>query len=124
MLALAALAILGLCVAVVVGQVQSLQLQARHDRRSTVLGTLSDAAFAETLALLSLDVDAVGVAERAFGGGTIASGILPMGEHRRRVVASAAYRGWTATIDAEVDVTSGPVIVRLRRSQALDRGDR
>ena len=117
-LALAALAVVGLCVMVVAGQVQAQQAKARYDQRSAVLGALSDAAFAETLALLSADVDSVGVAERPFGGGLISSGVLPVGEHGRRVVAAATFRGWTATISADVDVTAGPAILRLRRWQA------
>ena len=120
-LALGALAVVGLCVVVVAGQVQTQQLQARYDRRGAVLGTLSDAAFAETLAMLSVDVEALGVAERSFGGGSISSAVVPIGEYRRRVVASATYRGWTATIVAEVDVSSGPAIIRLQRSQSPAR---
>lgn len=117
-LALVALTIVGLCVMVTAGQVQAQQAKARYDARSAVLAALSDAAFAETLAQLSVDVDSNGVAERAFGGGVIASGVEPSGEHGRRVIATATYRGWSATIDADIDVSTGPTILRLRRAQA------
>jgi hypothetical protein len=117
-LALAALAVVGLCVLVVAGQVQNQQAAARYDHRNAALGALSDAAFAESLALLSVDDGSSGVAPRELGGGTISSTVVVISEHRRRVVATASFRGWTATIEAEVDVATGPVILRVRRSQA------
>ena len=117
LLALVALTVIALCVMVAASQVQVLQMKGRYDERNAILGALSDAAFAETLALLSADQTSVGFAERGFGGGTISSGVLPVGEFGRRVTAVATYRGWSATIVAEVDVTAGPVVVRLTRSQ-------
>lgn len=117
-LALAALAVVGLCILVVAGQVRNQQAAARYDHRNAVLGALSDAAFAETLALLSVDSNSRGVASRGLGGGVISSSVDELSEHRRRVMALASFRGWTATIEAEVDIATGPVILWVRRSQA------
>jgi hypothetical protein len=93
----------------------------RHDFRSSVLGALADAAFAEALAGLSLDPNFVGYPSHQYGKGVIASAVGPAGETSKSVIATAKFQGWTAQISAEVDITGAPRIVRLRRSQTADR---
>ncbi len=118
-MALVALTIVASVVLVVASQLQGLQISARHDARSAILSTLVDAAFAEALAHLSDDTNFTGSAARNFGRGEIASVVSPAGETSRFVSATASYQGWTAHIDAEVDITIGPRVIRLRRSEAF-----
>jgi len=120
-LALAALTVVAGGVLIVASQMQASQITVRHDFRSAVLDSLADAAFAEALAGLSLDPNFAGYPTYSFGDGVIASAVGPAGETSRSVIATARFQGWTAQISAEVDVTAGPRIVRLHRSQGPDR---
>lgn len=98
----------------------SLQLRMRLVRReaqSLTLTALSDAAVAETLALLSQDPDYGGVPERAFGGGRLRSDVRRLSPVRYEVVATAAYAGRERTVEAEVARPPGTParVVRWRR---------
>ena len=116
-MALVALTIVAGVVLIVASQLQGLQISARHDARSAILASLADAAFAEALAHLSDDPNFAGMAARSYGRGKIASVVSPAGATSRAVSATAGFQGWTARIDAEVDVTTGPRVIRLRRSE-------
>jgi hypothetical protein len=119
-LALAALTVVAGAVLLVASHLQASQLTLRHDHRSAVLDTLTDAAFAEALAGLSLDPNFIGLPSHAYGQGVIASAVGPAGETSRSVIATARYQGWTGRISAEVDVSTGPLVMRLYRSQSPD----
>ena len=116
-MALVALTVVLGVVLVVASQLQGLQAGARHDARSAVLASLADAAFAEALARLSEDPGFTGAPARRFGAGEIASAVGVSEDGARAVTATASYQGWTEIIVAEVDLTAGPRILRLTRSQ-------
>lgn len=116
-MALVALTIVAGVVLIVASQLQGLQISARHDARSAILASLADAAFAEALAHLSDDPNFTGMASRSYGRGKISSVVSPAGATSRSVSATAHFQGWTARIDAEVDVSTGPRVIRLRRSE-------
>lgn len=117
LVALAALVVVGLAVLMVASQLEAYQVSLRHDYRRAVLDALSDAAFADSLARLAADPAYQGAAPRSFSSGIISSVVEPAGPTSRRVVASAQFLGWVATIDSEVDVTAGPRIVRVTRTE-------
>ena len=119
-MALVALTIVAGVVLVVASQLHGLQISSRHDARGAILASLVDAAFAEALAHLADDPNFVGMAARRYGRGEIASAVSPAGQTSRAVSATARFQGWTARIDAEVDITTGPRVIRLRRSEAFE----
>ena len=84
---------------------ESLQLRlrlVREDAENVILSALSDAAVAETVANLTRSADYPGVPEHEFGGGKIASRVLPLGAGFYNVVATATYGHRTRTVEAEV----------------------
>lgn len=115
-LALVALGVVAVCVLIAAAQLEGDQVAARHDLRHAVLDALSDAAFAEALAQLAADPAFVGRGPRPFGQGTIQSEVAPAGPTSRHVVASAEFQGWVATIVSEVDVSTGPRVLRAWRT--------
>jgi hypothetical protein len=118
--ALLALVVVAAAVMIVASQVETLQIPVQHDHRSAVLAALADAAFAEALANLTIDSAFVGRAARPFGQGTVASQVAPSGPTTVRVTAVGAFQGWRAVIRGEVDLTDGPRVVRVERSQRPD----
>jgi len=84
---------------------------ASQEARRIHLVALTDAAIAESLAKLSVSAGFGGVSQREFGGGTFASEIESIPPHRRVIVASASYRGWTRQIRVQVRLHMGSIEV-------------
>lgn len=88
---------------------------ARHESEGVRLAALADAAVAASLAELSASPASRGLAERDFGGGSIASAIDHPEPERAVVVARAVYRGRSRRVRAEVRLTAaGPRVVAWR----------
>jgi hypothetical protein len=121
--AMMALVVVAVAVMIVAHQVETLEIPLRHEHRSAVLATLSDAAFAEALAKLSVDPGFLGLAERRFAEGRVASQVTPAGATSVQVTAVGSYRDWRAVIQAEVDLTDGPRVIWVERSQHLVADD-
>ncbi len=104
-----------LLVASAVGLVAShYGLQARivsQEARRIHLTALTDAAVAESLARLDETSGYDGIPRREFGGGTITSRIDPMSGDRRKILASATYRGWTRTVRVQVRIEETGLVV-------------
>ena len=97
---------------------ESLQLRlrlVREDGTSVILAALSDAAVAEAVANLAQSADYPGSPEHAFGGGKIASRVLPMSPGIFDVVAQASYGSRNRTVEAEVFRVPGTARVRRWR---------
>lgn len=116
-IALAALAVVATAVMIIALHIEATQLAARHDSRRAVLDALVDAAFAEALAELAADPTFRGRGLHPFAHGGIESSVRPNGPDSRSVVATASYRGWVASIAAEVELGDGPRVVWARRTQ-------
>lgn len=84
----------------------SLQLRmrlVREEGKTVILGALSDAAVAESLASLAQSASFTGSAEHDFGGGRISSKVTPLGGFGLYdVVASASFGGRKRVVQAEV----------------------
>lgn len=119
LVALAALAVTATGVMVVALQLDASSVAARHDGRRAVLDALVDAAFAEALAELASDPSFQGRSRRPFGQGAIESSARPSGPDARSVVAAAWYRGWIASIEAEVRVGEDTRVEKARRTLRL-----
>ena len=76
-----------------------------QEARRIHLVALTDAAVAESLAKLNESAGFAGVTEREFGGGTIGSEIDSLPAHRRAILATATYRGWTRRVRVQVRLT-------------------
>lgn len=88
---------------------------ARHEAEDVRLAALADAAVAASLAELAASPASRGLAERDFGGGSIASDIDRPGPERAVVLARAVYAGRTRRVRAEVRLTAaGPRVTAWR----------
>lgn len=93
-----------------------------QESRRIHLVAMTDAAIAESLAKLDQSAGFAGVPQRDFGGGTISSQIDPLPDHRRRILALAAYRGGERRVQVEVELQTGGLVVESWR--ALSAGER
>jgi hypothetical protein len=96
----------------------SLQLRlrlTREDGESVILSALSDAAVAEAVANLAQSAGYPGSAEHPFGGGRIASRVVPTSPGIFDVIATAAYGSRNRTVEAEVFRVPGTARVRRWR---------
>jgi hypothetical protein len=88
---------------------------ARHEAEGIRLTALADAAVAASLAELAASPFSRGLAEREFGGGSIASDIDRPEPGRAVLVVRAVYRGGTRRVRAEVRLTAaGPRVTAWR----------
>ena len=99
----------------------SLQLRmrlVRQDGENVILSALSDAAVAEAVANLSQSASYSGSPEHDFGGGRIASQVLPLGAGTFDLTATASFAGRKRVVEAEVFRPSGSA-ARVRRWRRL-----
>ena len=116
--ALATLTLIAITIAAVTAELQSRGAGVEIEERSVRLTALSDAAMAETLAELSAQgTGFTGVVERRFEGGTISSGVRPIGEWEAEVIAVGSRDGWVSTIRARVFLEGGPRVLWWQRTQ-------
>lgn len=80
---------------------------ASQEVRRIHLVALTDAAVAESMAKLDENAGFGGVPAKEFGGGTIVSEIEALSTHRRMIVASSTYRGWTRSVRVRVRIHPG-----------------
>jgi hypothetical protein len=117
-LALVALSVVVASVLLVASMIDDRRIPTSYEYRSVVLRALSDAALAESLALLSTDPSFVGIAERPFGGGGITSSVATTPVGTRMVVSVSSFDGWRSVLTAEVALEeSGPRVLRVSRHQ-------
>lgn len=100
----------------------SLSLRLRVTRQESIrirLTALSDAALAETLALLAQNINYSGSPEYNFGRGTIASDVTTLqsgSEPTVEIIAAAKFAGRTKRVRAVAKLTAGgPVVLSWRR---------
>jgi hypothetical protein len=118
-LVLLALTVVVASVLLVASMVDDRRIPTSYEYRSVMLRALSDAALAESLALLSTDPSFVGVAERPFGGGDITSTVTTTPVGTRMVVSVGSFDGWQSVLTAEVTLEeSGPRVLRVSRHQS------
>jgi hypothetical protein len=100
------------------------QVTTDYEYRSVVLTSLSDAAFAATLARMSIEPGFPGVTERRLGDGTISSTVAVTLAGTRLVTATGRFDDWRSVITAEVAFDQeGPRIVRVSRRQVVGGSD-
>jgi type II secretory pathway pseudopilin PulG len=116
--ALVVILLLAIALGLLAGSLQLRLRLVREDAENVLLSALSDAAVAETLAHLTQSPDYPGSPEREFGGGKIASRVLPLGAGFYNVVATATYGYRTRTVEAEVFRPPGKT-ARVRRWRRL-----
>jgi hypothetical protein len=88
----------------------------RSEEQAVALAAIGDAGLAATLAGLAEGRGFGGLAERRFGGGTVASTVVPGGPGHSVVTVLAWFGGRGSTVRAEVDLgNGGPRVVRWQR---------
>jgi hypothetical protein len=100
----------------------SLQLRmrlVREDGKTVILGALSDAALAETLAKLAQSASYSGSPEHELGGGRIGSRVKLLDAGIYDVVATATFGGRSRVVQAEVVREPGKARVRFWRRLAV-----
>jgi len=120
-LALATIFIVTMAVLLAASMIRSRRANFDLQQRDVTLTALTDAAVAESLAGLDEDRNFSGVRARPFGRGTISSRVYFSGSTSRRLLAEAHYRGWTSTVEANIDLHGRhPVIVAWKWTKTPD----
>ncbi len=116
--ALAALTLVAITLAAVVGELRSRGAGVVIEERAVRVTALSDASVAETLAgLAKYGSTYLGITERRFAGGYISSTVRPMGEWEAEVVAIGRDDNWQMTVRLRVTLQGGPRVVWWERTQ-------
>lgn len=117
--ALFVLLLVSLALALVAASLDLGMRSVRHQARDLRLTALTDAALAEALAHLAGNERFEGLAEHPYGGGTVASEVVPMGTRRWRVIGRASWGEARRAVRVEVVATAeGLAVGGWRRVRA------